>query len=301
MRPLRRAVLPAAVLAGLLALAGCSSSSAPEDGRAPASTAAIALPAVVLAVTTPGAEPRTVLRRTAGSATTQLVALGTTSQVLQMVGTNPQQDLSTPDLTLPLTATLGQDGAVALSLGTPTASAPILTSALAAAVGSSAGLTVQPSGSVEELRITPAGGLDDSARAAIEQALRQAVQLAPVLPSEPVGVGAVWTTTVVVDSLGLQIDQVTTTTLTAVHGSTLTLTQTFTQTPETSTWTLPNEGGTLNVDAYPVTGTGTLTVDTTKPLPIAGSVTLGGGQVFSDPGSGLQLRQNVRSSVTWTS
>lgn len=300
MRPLRRAVLPAAVLAGLLALAGCSSSSAPSAG-APASTAAIAQPAVVVAVTNPGAEPRTVLRRTAGSGTTQLVQLTTTSQVLQIVGTNPQQDLSTPDLTLPLTATLGQDGAVALSLGAPTASAPILTSALAAAVGSGAGLTVQPSGSVDELRITPASKLDDSARAAIEQALRQAVQLAPVLPSDPVGVGAVWTATTVVDSLGLQIDQVTTTTLTAVQGSRLTLTQTFTQTPETSTWTLPNEGGTLNVDAYPVTGNGTLTVDTTTPLPIAGSATLGGGQVFSDPGSGLQLRQNVRSSVTWTS
>jgi hypothetical protein len=302
-RPPRPAALLTALLVPVvLLLAGCSSSgAAPVSGSAPTSTAAIAQPPVVVAVTDPGAEPRVVLGRSTPTGTTQLVQLGTTSQVLQTVGPDPQQDLSTPDLTLPLTATVPADGAVALTLGTPTASDPILSGALAPAEGSTAGLTVRTSGAVDELRITPAAGLDDAARAAVEQGLRQAVQLAPVLPSDPVGTGAVWTTTQVIDSLGLQIDQVTTTTLTAVAGSTLTLTLAITQTPETATWTLPDGGGTLNVDAYPVTGSGTLTVDTAQPLPTAGTLRLGGDQVYSDPGSALRLRQSVRSTVTWTS
>lgn len=299
----RPAPLATALLVpALLVLAGCSSSSTPAAGAAAARTAAIAQPPVVVAVARPGAQPRAVLSRTVGAGTTQRVQLATTSQVLQTVGSDPQQDLSTPGLTLPLTATVPQPGAVALTLGTPTAAAdPTLSTALRPAAGSSAGLSVQGSGAVQELRITPAGGLEDSARAAIEQALRQAVQLAPVLPADPVGVGAVWTTTQVIDSLSLQIDQVTTTTLTAERGSVLTLTQTITQTPETSTWTLPGERGTLDVVAYPVTGQGTLTVDTAQALPSAGSVSLGGDQVYRDPGSGLQLRQSVHSSVTWTS
>lgn len=301
-RPLRPADLLTALLVPVvLGLAACSSSTAPDSGGAHASTAAIAQPPVVVVVTAAGAEPRAVLGRTAPTGATQLVQLGTTSLVRQTVGAQPQQDLSTPDLTLPLTATVPQQGTVALTLGPPTASDPILTKALASAGGSSAGLTVQGSGAVDELRITPAGGLDDSARAAVEQGLRQAVQLAPVLPADPVGVGAVWTATQVIDSLGLQIDQVVTMTLTAVQGSSLSLTVAITQTPETATWTLPGEGGTLNVDAYPVTGSGTLTVDTAQPLPTAGSLTLGGDQVYSDPSSALQLRQTVRSTVTWTS
>lgn len=300
-RPLRPAAVLPALLVPVLVLAGCSSSAAPDPGGATASTAAIAQPPVLVAVTDPGAEPRAVLSHATPTGTTQLVQLSTTSQVRQTVGTDPQQDLATPDLTLPLTATAPQDGAVALTLGPPTASDPILTSALVPAEGSAAGLTVQRSGAVDELRLTPADGLEDSARAAVEQGLRQAVQLAPVLPADAVGVGAAWTATQVIDSLGLQLDQVTTTTLTAVRGSTLSLTVEITQTPQTSTWTLPDGGGTLNVEAYPVTGSGTLTVDTAQLLPTAGTITLGGDQVYSDPASGLRLQQTVRSSVTWTS
>jgi len=284
-------------------LAGCSSGPniASPPSPTPVSTAVIAQLAVTVAVTSQGAQPLRQLALSPAADSGQVVMLSTTSSITQTVGSNPEQNLSTPQLRLPLTATAPGAGTVGLTLGEATSPDPVLTAALAKANGSGAQLLVQRSGAVQELRITPAAGVSDSARAAVEQALRQAVQFAPVLPDAPVGVGAVWTVTAVIDSLGLQISQVTTLTLTAVHANTLTLGVQLTQTPQTSTWTLPGQGGTLNVDAYPVAGSGTLTVDLTKPLPVGGAVELGGNQVYSDPASALQLKQTVTSTVAWQS
>lgn len=286
-------------LLAVLVLAGCTG----EESTTPTAplptaptTASIPVPASVLALTRAGDAPRTVLDRSA--AQDQDVTLSTAATIRQQVGTEPERDLSGPEVSVPLAASVTEAG-VALELGTPTSEQEALSAALAPAEGSGATLVGGPDGPVTELQISPATELGDEARAAVEQALRQGVQYLPLLPAEPVGVGAQWTITQELVSLGLALTQVSTVTLADVEGDALTLDVEVTQTPLSDTWELPDGAGTLAVDAYPVAGSGTLRVALTAPLPVGGELTVGGDQRFSDPESGLVLAQTVRTTVRW--
>ncbi|MEO9222916.1 MAG: hypothetical protein ABI251_14305, partial [Mycobacteriaceae bacterium] len=237
---------------------------------------------------------------------TQQVGLTTTSKITQTVGTQPSSDQSTPDVTLPLTARYnGSTGdatrTVELTVGTPSSPDTNLSSALDKASGSTNTLAVNPAGAVSTLTLRPPTALSDAGRSAVEQALRQAVQFAPVFPTTPVGVGAVWSVSQQINSIGLGLRQDTVFTMTALHEATITLGVQVSQTPLTPTWTLPNDQGTLNIDTYRMRGEGTLTVDLTKPLPIGGRVQLGGDQLYGQPQNGIKLAQTVSNGVSWTS
>ncbi len=310
MRKNKRTVLVAAALAcGTL---GACSNSAPATTPPPtttgstASAVTVSVPAVTVSVTNAGAEPRTVLTGQTRPETAQQVTLTTSSAINQAIGTNPPADQSSPDVTLPLTATAhGPSDApthtVGLTIGTPSSPDATLAAALAKAKGSTSNLLVGPDGAVKQLVLDPPAELSDAARSAVEQALRQAIQFALVLPSTPVGPGAGWTVSQQIDSLGLSLRQDLVFTLTQLRGSTLDLDVALTQTPLTPVWTLPNDQGTLNVDSYKTAGGGTLRVDLTKPVPVDGRVQLSGDQVFSRPKDGLKLAQHVSNGVSWKS
>lgn len=283
-------------------MAGCGTSDSDEAATSDAlpSESAISLP--VTPVTTElvdsGAEPRSVLEyEPAGE---QSVVLTTSSTVTQQIDDQAVQDFSTPELALPLTATAPDDGdVIELVIGEATSSDQRLTDALAAAEGSEAGLTVTDSGAVTALSISPDANTEDAARAAIEQALNQAVYRSVSFPREDIGVGAVWTSEQQVIS-GLTLNQTTTATLRERDGERLTIDLQIEQTPESTTLELPDGAGSLAIDAYTMKGTGTLEIDLGEPLPTAGEVTVAGSQQYSDPEGTTVLHQDISDSLRWT-
>ncbi|WP_308115154.1 MULTISPECIES: hypothetical protein [unclassified Rhodococcus (in: high G+C Gram-positive bacteria)] len=298
--PMRRLRALAALVAAAAVMTACSSSddSASADTEATSTPTSVSLPVTPVTTTLvdPGAEPRSPL--TPAYDGEQSVQLVTSSTVTQQIDDQAVQDFSTPELTLPLTASPDGDQ-VALSIGKATSADQRLTDALAASEGSAAGLTVTDTGAVTALSITPSEQAQDSARAAIEQALNQAVYRSVSFPEGDVGVGAVWTTSQQVIS-GVTLNQVTRATLRARDGDRLTIDLQIDQTPASTTLDLPDEAGSLNIDSYVMSGSGTVELDLTKPLPVSGDVSVGGMQQYSDPEGTTVLGQNITDSLRWT-
>ena len=98
---------------------------------------------------------------------------------------------------------------------------------------------------------------------------------------------------------GVPLDQVTTAELTERDGDRLTIAVTVHQTPKSAEWDLPNNAGMLEIDAYVMQGSGTMTIDLGLPLPVAGTITIGGDQTYTDPNSETTLRQSTGNVVQW--
>ncbi|MFB7724248.1 MULTISPECIES: hypothetical protein [unclassified Nocardia] len=253
--------------------------------------------AVTTTVLDPGAEPRSALRPTLPPGTTQQVTLRTDHHIEQQIDTQAVRDFSPPAVTIPLTAEAGTDG-VELTLGTVTSPDPALAKALLPADGSRAGLDMSELGAITALRLAPKAATSDAARAALEQAFYQAVYQSIAFPDDAVGEGAVWTVRQQVSG-SVPLEQVTTATLTHREGSLLTIHLDVTQTPKSTVWHLPNEAGQLEIIDYLMRGTGVITVDLGMPLPVSGSVEVGGNQAYRDPHSSVTLRQTLRTQVQW--
>ncbi|RMB78643.1 hypothetical protein AYK61_02160 [Rhodococcus sp. SBT000017] len=294
-------------------VAGCSSTDtdtepAPEQA-ASSNEVTIAVTPTTTTVVDPGAEPRRVLAFDTSDSEEQNVDLTTTSTVSQQIDSGAPQDFSSPELTVPLSASTsdtvpdddaatGATRSVELTIGAATSPDEGLTDALSASEGSSARLATTDSGAITALHITPADAALDTARAAIERSLNAAVYRSVDFPDAEVGVGAVWTVDQQVLS-GITLNQRTTVTLRALDGDRATLDVAITQTPESTTWNLPDGAGTLNIATYTFTGSGTLEMDLARPLPVGGSITAGGEQMYTDPDSTTVLRQTVGDSITW--
>lgn len=261
--------------------------------------------AVTTTVLDPGAEPREVVRLTPAPDTVQHIDLTTSSQVFQQIGDQPRQDFSSPEITLPLTATVTRavsdadpSTVVDLTLGDAASPDGALMAAFASASGSGAGLTIGPSGAVSALRLRPAPDAPDAARAAIEQAFYQAVYRMVSFPDVPIGVGAVWEIHQQVMS-GITLDQVSTATLVSRDGDRITVRVSIAQTPRDSAWELPNGAGQLSIDSFTMAGDGVLTIDPAQPLPVDGELTLTGDQSYSDPEGTTELAQSLTDRVHW--
>jgi hypothetical protein len=263
--------------------------------------------AVSATVLDPGTEPRSVVRLTPEAGVRQGVVLTTRSEVFQQIGDQPRQDFSTPELTLPLTATVTQavspgtpSTLVDLVLGDVSSSDPALEESFAAAEGSGAGLTIGPNGAVSALRLQPAEDAANVTRSAIEQSFYQAVYRMVAFPDSEIGVGAVWQIHQQVMSAGITIDQVGTTTLVSDEDDRLTVQVKLEQTPREPTWVLPNGQGHLDIEHYTMAGEGTMTVDPTMPLPLEGEFTVSGDQTYVDPDGSTRLAQSQVDRVAWS-
>jgi hypothetical protein len=248
-------------------------------------------------VVSPGTEPRAELRPAYTIGTDQQVTLRTDHHIVQQINAQAERDFSPPAVTIPLTARTSRDG-VDLTLGSATSSDPALARQLQSVDGSHAGLEVSRLGAITALRLAPKPATPDAARAALEQAFYQAVYQSIAFPTEPVGVGAVWTVHQQV-STTIALDQVTTATLTRRDGNLLTIRLEVTQTPQTTVWDLPNNAGSLDIIDYLMHGAGIITVDLGLPLPVSGSVIVGGRQSYQDPHSAVVLRQNISTQIQW--
>lgn len=253
--------------------------------------------AVTTTVLQPGAEPREALRRSFAVGNTQRVTLHTDHHIEQQINDQPAHDFSQPAITIPLSARTGPEG-VDLILGQATSSNPDLAQQLQSADGSHAGFAMSDMGAITALRMTPTPATSEAARSAIEQAFYQAVYQSIAFPADSVGQGAVWTVQQRV-SADVPLNQVTTATLTKRVGNLLTIALDVTQTPTSKVWDLPNNAGSLDIVDYVMHGAGTITVDVGLPLPVSGSITVGGTQSYRDPKSAVLLRQNISTQVQW--
>ena len=292
-------------------IAGCSSvdTEPAAEQTAPTNEVTIAVPPTTTTVVDPGTEPRRVLTFETAETDAQNVDLTTTSTVQQQIDNGAPQDFSSPELTVPLSASTadavpeedastGASRSIDLTIGAATSPDESLTDALSASEGSTARLATTDSGAITALHITPAEAALDTARAAIERSFNAAVYRSLQFPEDEVGVGAVWTVDQQVVS-GITLNQRTTVTLRALDGDRATVDVAITQTPESPVWNLPDNAGTLNIASYTYTGAGSLDIDLTLPLPVAGSITAGGEQMYTDPDSTTVLRQTVGDSIAW--
>lgn len=298
-RPLTAALTAAALV--FVSACGSDDDSAPSEDVTP-TTSAVTLPVSASTTTLldPGAEPRSVVTREVTDEP-QSVTLVTSSSIGQRIDAADSQDFSTPELTMPLTATASTDDdvtTVSMTLGAVTSPDATLQAALPPTEGSTAAFATSDSGAVTALTIDPAPEARDIARSAVEQALSQAVYRAVPFPAEPIGVGARWTVTQQVVS-GIALTQTTTATLRSIDDGVAQIDVEVTQAPEDPVWELPDNQGTLNIETFVMTGGGSLTVDPTRPLPVAGSVTVGGDQVYRDPNSATTLSQTTTNSISW--
>lgn len=315
MPQLSKAILPRSTLLAVTVsfatlIAGCSggsdvSPSEPGGSAAPPAEVTVPVSAVTVELLQPGAEPRERITLRPAAGTSQHVTLTTSAQVFQQIDDQPAQDFSSPEITLPLTAQVSQtveDAAtgftVDLILGDITTPDATLGSALEASKGSGAGFTVSESGAVTALRLRPSPEAQNLARSAIEQAFYQAVYRTVAFPEAPVGLGAQWIVRQQVMS-GIALEQTTTATIAARDGNRVTVDFTIDQKPLDPVWPLPGDAGTLNVDQYAMTGSGSMTLDLALPLPVGGVITVGGDQAYSDPEGTTRLRQTTANRVQW--
>lgn len=298
----------AAALALVTVLTSCGDAEqSPDTPSATPAEFTVPVTAATVEVLDAGSEPRQSLRMNLPTGTTQATTLVTSTDVRQQIDQQPVQDISSPEVTIPLNAVVATAATpqnpttvVDLTLSGMTTPDETLQAALGGAEGSGAGLTFTESGAVTALRLRPSAGSANAARAAIEQAFGQAVYRAVALPTEPVGVGARWTVKQDVSS-EIQLDQTTTVTVTARDGDRLTLAVELSQTPQSNIWNLAGGAGTLDIDQYVMAGSGTMIVDLNLPLPVSGELSVGGDQAYSDPDGTSVIRQSITNNIRWTS
>lgn len=282
---------------------GCSDRSETTtevDGAEPAGIGkevTMPIPAVTTTVVEAGAEPKSALRPALEPGTTQQVTLRTEHHFEQQIDQQAVHDVSPPSITIPLSAESGTDG-VELTLGNVTSPDPNLAKALLPADGSRAGFDITELGAITALRMAPKPATSDAARAALEQAFYQAVYQSIAFPDAAIGEGAVWTVRQQVSGT-VPLEQVTTATLTHREGNQCTIQLDVVQTPKVNVWQLPNQAGQLEIVDYLMHGTGTITVDLGLPLPVSGTVTIGGNQTYRDPHTAVTVRQTQRTEVAW--
>ncbi|WP_137723821.1 hypothetical protein [Prescottella subtropica] len=304
--------LVAATLSLSVLVAGCSGGGdstpvSPDAVGAASDEVTVPVTAATTELVEPGTSPRAVVQFRPAQGTRQQANLVTTATVAQQIDEQTPQDFSNPELTMPVTALVTQAASDAvpattidLTLGILTTTDDETTALLAPATGSHAGFTVDTSGAITALRLRPDPDAENKARALIEQAFFQAVYRAVAFPAQPIGVGAVWRIQQPVMS-AVALNQTTTATLVARDGDRLTVDVRVEQTPQSPVFELPNGAGTLNVDAYALTGSGTVVLDLHSPLPVDASVTVEGSQLYSDPDDAMHLRQTTHEQVRWTS
>lgn len=292
----------AAVLAALVLVAGCGSGdeSGAGDGAdtvALGDTVTLPVPPTELTVLDPGAEPRTTLGgplpdgATTGDDTAG-VPVFSSVDVYQTIDDEPEENFSSPAVTFDLSATAADDHTIDMRIHNPSSPEPGLADMIGTAEGAEVSVTVDDRRAISELRITPTADSSDTVRGTLEQAIYQLVYRTVAVPDEPVGVGARWQFTQSIDGT-LILSQTTTATVREIDGSTAVIDLVIEQRPTSDIWTLPQDAGTLHIDTYTTSGTGSVTLDTRQPLPTAGHISLQGEQVFSDPNSTTRLQQRT--------
>ncbi|MGV9859136.1 hypothetical protein ACWDTD_10845 [Gordonia sp. NPDC003425] len=305
----RRATAMGALAVTALTLAGCASnpgpgasSSATPAGCATTSTSGqpdaklIAIPPAAVTVTATGDQPRRLAAGTPDLATAQPVTLSTTSSVAS-AQTTTSQTVQT-SMTARFACTDPTD--VEMTLGAVTSPDTALADSLRAVAGARAGVAIAPGQVPISLRLIPTQASGSEARAAVEQSLVQALQNSVPLPTEPVGVGAMWRAERTL-SAAATVTQTITARLSKWDGNRVTIDFATEEEPVDSVFTIPGGDATLTISRYTYSGTGQVTLDLSRGLPVAGNAEFSGARELTGADPANPLVQRLGFSFTWRS
>ena len=257
------------------------------------------MPPAKVTVETNGAEPRSVPVAGFDRGTAQSAKLVTTSTFASATG---QQDAESGATTvdLPMTVRVNCTDATDIDLRIGDAGSPdtALDQALKAQNGSRAGMSIGPGVAPISLRILPTDKADDSARQAVEEALVATMQRSVTLPTELIGVGARWQAVRTVNA-GATVRQTITATLTARDGERLSIDYSIDESPTDSVFRLP-DGGVLTIDAYSMTGTGSVVIDLARGVPITGQLKISGGRTLVGAEGAQPFSQLLGFDSAWS-
>lgn len=309
-------VLP---VGAVLALSGCSSddesaadlgpcaaaSSADHEGVRPIPVAPADVEVLDPGAVDPGAADHGLLESRPDTTSPQKVTLTTDSIEASIApGENgnqsvqrTQQQLSTP---ITARAVCDDPSDLEFTIGTPTTKDAELTPELDAIAGSEGGLSVAGGLQVRSLRLFPNEESGSPARSALEQSFSGALDQSVPLPTQPVGIGARWKSVRIISSAAT-IRRTTTVTLTGRTGNTVQLAVAVDDVPVDSTFRIPGSAQTLMINRYSMAGTGELTVDLTRVLPVAGSITTKGARELAGDQNSAPLLQQNEYTVSWKS
>ncbi|MYR05237.1 hypothetical protein GTV32_02360 [Gordonia sp. SID5947] len=292
----------------LVALAGCgsddqaggSSTAATEAGCTDDSTSGrqgVNLlpipPAKVTVLDGGGAEKRTAAA-TPDRSTPQSSTMTTTSSVLS------PGDTKTQTVEMPLQARFHCTDSTDLemTLGRVTSPEPVLADQLRPVENSRAGLAIGPGSMPISLRLLPAEDSGPEARLAVEQSLVQALQLSVPVPTEPIGPGARWRSERTISGAAT-VTQHIDATLRSWDGNRMVVDVAVDETPVNSVFAIPGSDQTLSIARFSNAGTGQVTIDLARGLPVAGSIELSGARALVGSDPTRPLIQQTGLSVRW--
>lgn len=275
--------------------AGCASeSTAGRDDVEP-----IPIAPAKITITHQGAESRSVLAATPQRGTAQLTTLSVTSTAVSRTAKDGV-DNRRQTVSIPITARWGcRDSTdLELALARPISPDPTLDAQLAKSDGGRAGLAIGPGTIPISLRLLPTDASGPEARHAIEQSLVQALQVSVGLPTQPVGVGAEWTSQRSISG-AVTVTQTMHVTLKSWAGKRVVLGVEFEETPINSVFAVPGTSETVTLRRYSNEGTGTVTLDLDRALPTDATITLSGARELVGSDASAPIVQQTGATVSW--
>ncbi|MBB3115065.1 hypothetical protein [Corynebacterium bovis] len=214
--------------------------------------------------------------------------------------TVPQKDVT---MELPLTATASTDGetrTTTVTAGTPTGDNAARNDDIATASGFRVTTRTQQNGRTTSRTLASPEGATDSARASVEESLRQMADVPLVFPDEGVGPGARWK---VSSHIGgdTPMNQDVSYTLISRDGPHVALAVDVDRRPTQTT--LPGSADRVGEDLRVVdvqhTSTGQLELDLTKALPVSGTVDAGTTVTYGTGSSPVRVVQTTTTRSEW--
>lgn len=220
-------------------------------------------------------------------------------------------------VTLPLTVTAApadepDEGetpaarAVELTVGTATHSDLSRNEELASAKDFLLRWRAAESGAISTLKLLAPGDSTEAGREAVERSLLLLASTNVVLPKDPVGVGGSWTVRNRITGASNML-RTSTYTVTAIDGDRVELDVSVEERPTQQSLSIDNEvageldGSSLDVETTSTTSQGSITLDLTRPLPVAGQVAATTRLVYSgtEGTSGFKVVQDVTEALTY--
>lgn len=162
-------------------------------------------------------------------------------------------------------------------------------------------------GAISTLKLLAPGDSTEAGRETVERSLLLLASANVVLPKEPVGVGGSWTVRNRITGASNML-RTSTYTVTAIDGDRVELDVDVEERPTQQSLSIDNEvagelnGSSLDVETTSTTSQGSITLDLTRPLPVAGQVASTTRLVYSGAGgtsSSFKVVQDVTEALTY--